>query len=204
MMSMQRITRIFSYLIISTVIGGVISGCSTAVHQGGLGSIAINSDPQGADCSLTRTGQDLGSVITPDAITVRKGRYSIYISCKKDGFQVSNGRLKSKEDLWVFGNVVIWNVFGLAVDAGTGAAFKYPSTITVTLIPESFPTIGERDAFFAKLEAQIQKKSDELMERAIHDCSNEMGCVDRIEWIKNATWKAFDELDQKKQQAQIG
>ena len=72
-----------------------------------------------------------------------------------------------------FGNIIFGGIIGVAVDAATGAMNEYPPMITITLVPEEFPTVLERDAFFDKMRATLLQESDEVKGRIRTVCKDD-------------------------------
>jgi hypothetical protein len=85
----------------------------------------------GARCNLKN---DKGEwfVTTPGSVTIRKAYGDLSIDCKKD--QAMGTRVfKSVNETAVWGNLLAGGIVGYAVDAGTGAGFSYPSSMSVEL-----------------------------------------------------------------------
>jgi hypothetical protein len=70
-----------------------LAGCGTTSRNVSQ-SIHIGSQPDGAECELSRQGQSLGKVTTPAPITVnRGGKEPIEVVCTKQGYQEGRGLL---------------------------------------------------------------------------------------------------------------
>jgi len=111
------------------------SGCST-VLSGTSQKITVNTDPTGADCSLTRDGLTIGRVNpTPGQTEVSTNRSSITVTCQKEGYQGGSAVDEAGFDPAVLGNIVLGGVVGVVVDASSGAASKYDKVVNVTLQP---------------------------------------------------------------------
>ena len=113
----------------------LLGGCSTII-SGTSQKISITSDPTGADCTLTRDGLSIGRVNpTPGQTEVSTNRSAITVTCKKDGYEDGSNVDASGFDPAVLGNVILGGFIGVVVDASSGAASKYDSTVHVTLLP---------------------------------------------------------------------
>ncbi|GAB7534024.1 hypothetical protein [Burkholderia sp. 3C] len=55
----------------------------------------------------------------------------LQVSCTKPDATAASASTESHLDGWIFGNIAIGGLIGLAVDLGTGAGFKYPRSITI-------------------------------------------------------------------------
>src|SRR5882724_10609065 len=110
-----------------------LSGCSTIV-EGSSQSIAINTQPPGASCAVTRHGEALGKVDpTPGSILIEKTKYDLTITCDKDGYGQATRIDKSGADAATFGNIVLGGGIGWAIDSATGSDNKYDTPVTLTL-----------------------------------------------------------------------
>lgn len=118
-------------------VAAVSTACSTIV-EGTEQSVAVNTDPTGAECRLDRDGQTLGVVNpTPGSVTVSKGRQNINVFCSRDGFEDGAGTLPSEFQTMTIGNAVFGGIIGLGVDAASGAINEYPDSILVHLRREA-------------------------------------------------------------------
>jgi len=86
----------------------------------------------GANCKLMN---DKGSwfVTTPGSVTVTRSYNDINVTCTKEGHNAGVATAKSSTKAMAAGNLIFGGVIGAAVDAGTGAAFDYPSLIQVIM-----------------------------------------------------------------------
>lgn len=123
-------------LIIAVVIGALIlSGCATIIH-GKTQSVTITSDPPGA--MATVGGQ---TVKTPSEVTLRRDKnYTVMV--EKDGFQTGQTTVEKSVDPIILGNIIFGGLIGLAIDFGSGSAYKLsPEKVNLALRPTG-PTAG--------------------------------------------------------------
>ena len=124
------------------------SGCSTIAngkHQAvdfatvDAAGVAV----EGAECRVTggRDGAVSETFTTPANVQIRRAKAAINVECAKDGYAVARRTVESKMEGTTGGNVVAGGFVGLGVDAMTGAMFKYPDTIMMTL--ESAGAVAE-------------------------------------------------------------
>ena len=110
----------------------LLSSCAS-ITTGSNQSLSVNTEPDNeASCTLTN---DKGSWYinhTPGTVTVNRAFGDMTVICKKD--QKSGVvKVKSSCNMTNAGNIIFGGFVGLAVDAGTGAGYNYPSIIHVPL-----------------------------------------------------------------------
>ena len=121
--------------------GVLASGCSTIAngkHQGvDFATVdASGTAIEGADCRVTggRDGAVDVEFTTPaEDVQIRRAKAAIDVECAKDGYETARRTVESKMEGSTGGNVVAGGFVGLGVDAMTGAMFKYPGTIMMTM-----------------------------------------------------------------------
>jgi hypothetical protein len=86
----------------------------------------------GANCKLTN---DKGTwfVITPGSVSVHRSYGDLAVQCEKEGVEPGILTAKSTTKGMAFGNIIFGGLIGAGVDAATGAAYDYPSMITVVM-----------------------------------------------------------------------
>lgn len=117
---------------VSLLFGLLAGGCAT-VTTGTTQAITVDSEPQQADCTLTRDGADLGSVKTPGPVTVKRHASTIQVTCRKDGHEEAKVIMASRYETASGGNVILGGVIGVIVDASTGASNRYDQYVMVRL-----------------------------------------------------------------------
>jgi len=55
------------------------------------------------------------------------------VSCSKPGYSDGSTQVTGRVEGTTAGNILLGGVIGLGVDAASGALYKYPDTVTVTL-----------------------------------------------------------------------
>lgn len=130
-MALNQLTKIIgiSMVVLST------SACSTIVN-GSNQSIAFNTgDVEGANCELTG-GSEFAvreNFTTPAAIQVPRSKKALQMECTKAGYKDAKRSINSKVEATMGGNLLIGGVVGGAVDAATGAMYKYPETVSLPM-----------------------------------------------------------------------
>ena len=137
-------------------------GCAT-ITTGTTQAITVETAPPGATCNLTRDGETIAVVNpTPGSATIGKDKDDIDISCEKEGFLPTSQSLSSTFHGATLGNILLGGIVGVFIDAGSGAMNKYPTSLMVTLVPESFASTEERDRYFDGLVTGVNTRFEEL------------------------------------------
>lgn len=86
----------------------------------------------GANCKLNN---DKGTwyIQSPGSATVQRSYNDLNVRCEKDPLLPGLTTVKSSTKGMAFGNIIFGGFIGAAVDAGSGAAYDYPSLITVEM-----------------------------------------------------------------------
>lgn len=113
----------------------LLSGCSTIV-EGRSQTIAVNTAPVGASCTVTRKGETMGKIdTTPGSIYIEKSKDDVVIACDKDGYEQATIVDRSGAAAATGGNVIMGLLFpiGWAIDSATGSDNKYDTPVNLTL-----------------------------------------------------------------------
>jgi hypothetical protein len=152
------------------VLGMMAAGCAT-LTKGTSQTVTVGTDPAGAICTLTRDGKTVAIVNpTPGSVPVDKAQGTITVLCTKEKFEDASGAMASEFQAMTFGNILLGGIIGVVVDAASGAMHQYPDAVTITMVPVEFPSIPERDAFFDRLLATLNREVAELKERIRKKC----------------------------------
>ena len=101
-----------------------------------------------------------------------------------------------------FGNILFGGLIGIGVDAASGAIHEYPPIITITLIPEQFNSVADRDAFFNRMKTEFITESERVVNRIKKICSEDT-CDDQIIAAEKAKVKKLEDIEAKRQEAII-
>ncbi len=118
----------------TALVAGVLllSACASII-EGSSDDVKINNiSPVAMTCNATNErGSWIGQV--PGQVTVKKSRTDLKLACQdpRTGAQ-AGATLVSEVEPWAFGNILLGGIIGLGVDWGTGAAYDYPDSVTVT------------------------------------------------------------------------
>ena len=117
-----------------------LSGC-VSVFEGTSQDISVVTNPTGARCAFKREdGRDMGSIeSTPAKLTVRKSKYDLTITCKKEGYQDAAYVNHSGTSATIAANVAVDLLLtaGISsiVDSANGADNKYDSVVNISMVP---------------------------------------------------------------------
>src|SRR5579871_6272520 len=127
---LQAIGRRVS-LAIAVAATACLSGCATVVGGGHDQPVHIDSEPQGARVLVD--GQPRG--VTPtDILLSRRQEHQVQIDL--EGYPPQVTVLKPGCNPWIFGNLLVGGLIGLAVDAATGAVSTlYPGEVKAVFAP---------------------------------------------------------------------
>jgi len=180
-----------------------LGGCATITTGSGQ-SLTVLTDPAGAECKLDRKGQTLAVVNpTPGTVQIDKSKDAITIRCTKDGFMETAGTLDSEFQGMTFGNIIFGGIIGVAVDAGSGAMNEYPSSLTLTMVPEAFPNTAARDVFFDSASARARANTADSLAKIANECGADDGCRTSVDQVKAAGEARVAQIEVQRQQAII-
>jgi hypothetical protein len=113
-----------------------LTGCASIVNGNNqVISVETKSKGQpiaGASCRLENP-KGTFFVTTPGTVTVRRAFDNLAVKCEKDGIAPGLASVKSGTKAMAFGNILFGGVIGAAVDVGSGAAYDYPTLISVDM-----------------------------------------------------------------------
>lgn len=135
---MKRSTQ-YPVLALLLVVFVTLGGCASIVSRKDY-PVSIDSAPSGVSFYVTdSTGARVHSGTTPTSVTLRtKGGYfksqAYTIHLERPGMPTKEYAIRSGIDGWYWGNLLLGGLIGmLIVDPLTGAMFKMPPQVLVTL-----------------------------------------------------------------------
>ena len=113
-----------------------LTGCASIVN-GQNQSLSVETrtagNPvSGANCTLTNN-KGVWYVTTPGTTTVNRSYEDLAVRCEKVSMEPGLASIKSTPKGMAFGNIIFGGIIGAGVDMSTGAAYDYPSLITVAM-----------------------------------------------------------------------
>lgn len=124
-------------LIFAFVMG--LSACASVLEDRNQ-QITVSSTPAGATCKLIREGEQIGAVeSTPNVVVVERNEQDITVICSKDGWgegaEVLVASVADRDSLARYVNAYLSIGIGVLIDQATGALYRYPPSIMVSLPP---------------------------------------------------------------------
>ncbi len=114
----------------------LLTGCASIVNGNNqvvsVETMGREGKVVGATCEL-KNPKGTFFVTTPGTVTIRRAYDDLNVRCEKTGMEPGLAAVKSATKAMAFGNLVFGGVIGAAVDAGSGAAYDYPTLITVMM-----------------------------------------------------------------------
>lgn len=112
------------------------AGCASIVN-GQNQSVSVETRTEsgpvaGANCKLTNN-KGTWFVTTPGSTTVQRSFEDLAVRCDKEAHEPGLTSVKSTTKAMAFGNIIFGGIIGAGVDMSTGAAYDYPSLISVTM-----------------------------------------------------------------------
>jgi len=121
--------RVMSVLLVPAVLG-LLYGCGTIINRTKQ-SVFLQTDPPG----VTAIVDGMRRVQTPTSVKLKRGKDHV-IAFEKEGYAPTSVAIDHELSGWVWGNLILGGLIGLAIDFTSGGAYKLePSTVSVTLKP---------------------------------------------------------------------
>lgn len=113
-----------------------LTGCASIVN-GQNQSVSVETRTEsgpvsGANCKLSNN-KGTWYVTTPGSTTVNRSYEDLAVRCDKTNVEPGLASVKSATKGMAFGNILFGGIIGAGVDMSTGAAYDYPTLITVMM-----------------------------------------------------------------------
>ena len=179
-------------------------GCAT-ITQGSSDTVTVDTRPPGASCQLSRGGQAFAFVNpTPGSIMVSKSKDDIAVRCEKEGYEPAVGNIGSEFQAMTFGNVLFGGLIGVAVDAASGAMNRYQPLVTITMVPQQFPSTRERDRFYEDLRKEFEEQYTETIARIRRACGDDRAeCDLQLRLAETRRSERLTEIEQQRSSARV-
>ena len=121
----------------------LLPGCATAL-KGTHDTVALDTVPAGANCTVDRNGDRNGDRVgevaaTPGTVRVSKSRHDLHVTSAREGYQTAQTVANPRFNGATFLNILVGGVPGMVVDAASGANMTYPPEIRLGLAPNPTP-----------------------------------------------------------------
>ncbi|MEO8714667.1 MAG: hypothetical protein ABI369_06615 [Acetobacteraceae bacterium] len=120
-------------------LGGCASIVGGSTQSLSVTAVANGNDVAGAQCTLTND-KGVWYVSTPGSLAVHRSYGDMNVKCSKEGYAANVASVPSSTKAMAFGNILFGGLIGAGIDMSTGAAYDYPSPITVHLTPAATTT----------------------------------------------------------------
>ncbi len=145
-----------------------LPGCATVAMNAALraahpqpawnGEVAVASEPAGARCTVNRGDRVMAQVpAAPGTVRLARSHAELEVRCVAEGYLETAEVLRPRDDPAVFRmapNGVI-GATATVISLAAATTMRYPSAVTVTLVPASFPSEAARENFFAQRRAAV-------------------------------------------------
>jgi hypothetical protein len=122
------------------------------------GEVAVASEPAGARCSVNRGDRVMAEVpAAPGTVRLARSHAELEVRCVAEGYLETAEVLRPRDDPAVFRmapNGVI-GATATVISLAAARTMRYPSEVTVTLVPATFPSEAAREDFFAQRRAAV-------------------------------------------------
>jgi hypothetical protein len=113
-----------------------LSGCASLI-AGHTQSVTVQARHQGeivtgAQCQISND-RGKGHIQTPGSTIVRKSAEDLIVLCEKPPLALGQATVKPSTGKWAYGSFFTSGVIGTAIDFNSGAAYDYPTVITVEM-----------------------------------------------------------------------
>lgn len=129
---------------IGAMLASLTAGCAS-ITTGKEQRLTFDTDPAGADCTVTQSGIDIGRFQTPRMLSVRRANSPLTVACRKAGYRQTRAMISSTTSDGAWGNLVSGGVIGIMIDQSNGAAFRYcdPPKLPMAAAADAPPSSGE-------------------------------------------------------------
>lgn len=133
---MNKLFSVRTLAAAAIIVSPFLTGCASIVNgTNQVVSVEARNNGEmlsGATCKLVN-GKGVFYVTTPGTVTVHRAYDDLLVKCEKENAPPGLATVKSSTKGMAFGNILFGGVIGAAVDTGSGAAYDYPSLITVLM-----------------------------------------------------------------------
>jgi hypothetical protein len=111
------------------------------------------------------------------------------------------GSVSSEFQAATFGNILLGGIIGVAVDAASGAMNKYPEQVSFVMVPVSFPSASDRDAFFDRMRDTFLVEYGEVVARI--NAVGRTDCDRQLAAAEDGKKQKLAEIEAKRQAAVV-
>ncbi|MEP5699288.1 MAG: hypothetical protein ABJN43_11740, partial [Sneathiella sp.] len=122
-------------ILILPVLVLMTGGCSSVTKGSNQEIFVETQDVDDANCTLANEKGTWTVENTPGYATIARGGGGLMIECSKPEYHTAETLVSESVEEMTFGNILVGGLIGLAVDAASGAAYKYPATVSILMKP---------------------------------------------------------------------
>jgi hypothetical protein len=125
-----------STTLVVLALSSLFGGCASIVNgQNQSVSVEARNDAgavSGAQCKLTNN-KGVWYVTAPGSAVVNRSYEDLAVRCEKEQMEPGLVSVKSSTKPMAFGNIIFGGIIGAGIDMSSGAAYDYPTLITVLM-----------------------------------------------------------------------
>lgn len=125
-------STLFLALIALTSCASIVDGSNQSLS---VETISHGREVAGANCTL-KNDKGTWFVSTPGTVTVHRSYDDLNVKCTDAGYEPALITSASSTKGMAFGNILFGGLIGAGIDMSTGAAYDYPSLITVPMMAD--------------------------------------------------------------------
>jgi len=110
-----------------------LAGCASIVNGTNQSVSVSTGGVSGATCALENNKGKWYVSNTPGSVVVQRSYRDLTVNCMKKGYRPTFKQVASQTKAMAFGNLVFGGVIGAGVDMADGAAYDYPTDISIPL-----------------------------------------------------------------------
>lgn len=164
-------------------LAALFAGCASVV-SGTQQSVSVDavsasgSQIVGANCKL-QNGDGTWFITTPGSTVVDRAYSDLVVTCEKSGAASASATARSSTKAIVFGNILLGGVLGAGLDVINGAAYEYPTPITVKFSELAASDLGRSKRLSENASEEQPRSEGRLNEytSASADALSEQGCT---------------------------
>ena len=123
--------RVHAYAAIAAA--WALSGCATVINDASQAVLIETLAPDGqavngAHCSVGGQGET-GAARSGGTVSLRRGSQDLDILCKDPAQPDARGRLISRANAAMAGNIILGGLIGVVIDHAKGTGYSYPSWV---------------------------------------------------------------------------
>ncbi len=114
----------------------LLTGACSSITKGTTQDIFLEtSNVEDAKCTLANSKGEWTVESTPGYATIARGGGNMTVACSKINYHKTELLVGESVEEMTHGNALFGGLIGAAIDASSGAAYKYPETISIPMRP---------------------------------------------------------------------